>query len=235
MPLDSESAKSFHKYYRNMRSHTKSQSGGMAPLDYGMTPGLNPGAYGRFPVAIDTDPQSIQNLDVYFQNSLTKGCGTENSSLAIPEGMSSNLVGGRSRKNHAANRKNSRKANRKANRKATRANARTLRSKLSRKSARKTARRQHGGIMDITSLPSAIYSRPYMADVPTNTFQSIGAAVTGSTTQIPLNIPNPPSPVDKSWSYLSHGMAGIINPGNVTPIGDQFSALASPAPWQTQQ
>ena len=210
----------------------------MASLDYVMAPGLNPEVYARLPVAIHTDQQSIQDLDVYFQNSLTKGCGIENSSHAIPEGMGSNQVGGRSRKNRAANRKNTRKAERKASRKADRKSSRKAERKSSRKNARslrsRKNRRQHGGIMDITNLGSSLYTRPYTADSPPNAFQTIGAAVTGSTNPIPINIPNPNSPVNNNWSYVSNGTAGIINPSNITPIGNNFSSLASPSPWQTQ-
>jgi len=81
LPL--QSAKSFIKYYRNMRSKKQMYRGGAAPLQYQMTPGLNTTVYGRFPTAVNTDPSSIRDLDVYFSNSLTKGCGTENSSLSI--------------------------------------------------------------------------------------------------------------------------------------------------------
>ena len=141
--LATDSAKSFTNYYRSMSSR---QSGGAfsqltpAGLAYTMTPGLNPGAYGRFPVAIDTDVQSIRDLDVYFQNSLTSRCGAENSSLTIPEGMGSNLVGGASRKN---SRKNSRmNVMRKNSRKNSRMNVMRKNSRMNvmRKNSRKNSR-----------------------------------------------------------------------------------------------
>jgi len=139
--LANNSAKSFTNYYRSMSSR---QSGGAfsqltpAALEYTMSPGLNPGAYGRFPVAIDTDVQSIRDLDVYFQNSLTSRCGAENSSLTIPEGMGSNLVGG-ARSSRKNSRKNSRmNVARKNSRKNSRMN---VARKNSRKNNRKNSRK----------------------------------------------------------------------------------------------
>lgn len=232
--LTMDSAISFKKYYRSMRSQrrlTKKQKGGMAPLAYAMTPGLNQAVYGKFPVAIHTDPQSIQDLDVYFQNSLTKGCGTENSSLTIPEGMGSNMVGGRSRKN----RKNARSAtrkdrkNRKVNRKVDRKNRKTGRknARTNRKTNRKN-RKQRGGLVDVSNLGISLYSRPYLADAPPNYFQSMGAAASGSTTPVP----GPSSPVSHTWGYLSSGTSGLINPGAIASNGN-IKDLASPAPWQS--
>jgi len=235
IPLEIESAKSFIKYYRNMRSNKKSQrtqktqKGGSAPLNYDMAPGLNPPTYGRFPVAIDTDSQSIQDLDVYFQNSLTKGCGTENSSLTIPEGMGSNMVGGsKQRKNtRKANRKASRKVNRKESRKMNRKASRKVNRKASRKSSRKN---QRGGLVDYTNLGSSLYMRPSLSTVPINPLTQISSSLSGATTTIPA----PASPSAHTWGYVSNGTAGLIDPNNVTFIPDNFSKLASPAPWQTQ-
>lgn len=238
--LDPESAKSFTKYYRSMRSKNnsrKSQSGGSAPLDYVMAPGLNPQEYGRFPVAINTDPQSIQDLDVYFQNSLTKGCGIENSSLTIPEGMGSNMVGGsrKNRKNNRkasrkVNRKASRKMNRKASRKANRKANRKASRKMNRKASRKNRKNQRGGLIDYTNLGASLYSRPFLASAPPNMFQAVNAVTSGATSPVPVSS----SPSSHTWGYVSRGTDGIINPGNITAIGDNFEKLASPAPWQTQ-
>jgi len=226
--LNDDSARSFIKYYRSMRSK---QSGGsspisMAPLDYTMTPGINPGVYGRFPVAINSDPQSIQDLDVYFQNSLLKGCGTENSSLTIPEGMGSNMVGG-SRKHRKSTRKVNRKVTRKVNRKANRKVNRKANRKANRKSTRKA---QRGGLVDIANLATSLYSRPYTADAPPNILQTLGANASGATS--PAGSPSSPS--DHTWQYVSNGTAGIINPGNVSFVNNEFARLANPSPWQTQ-
>jgi len=229
--LDTKSAKSFAKYYRAMTSKTKKQRGGMAPLDYGMAPGLNPGIYGNFPVAINSDPQSIQDLDVYFQSAITKGCGIENSSPTIPEGMGSNMVGGRSRKNKQNKRKSvmMRKASRKGavSRKASRKGAASRKASRKGAASRRRFRKQHGGIADISNLGTSLYMRPYLADVPPSILQSMGA---------PPGSPSlsHPSPTDNTWEYASRGADGIINPGNVTHIGSNFSQIASPAPWQTQ-
>ena len=229
--MSPEAATSFTKYYRSMRSKIssrKTQSGGSAPLNYNMTPGINTAVYGKFPVAVDTDMNSIKNLDVYFQNSLTKGCGIENSSLSITEGMGSNMVGGSKKRNtRKMNRKVNRKADRKSSRKADRKSSR----KANRKSSRKANRRgQRGGLADISNLGASLYSRPYLASAPVNTFQSLGASVTGSTSPVPVSS----SPTAHTWGYVSNGIVGTINPSNITKIGDSFESLASPAPWQTQ-
>jgi hypothetical protein len=75
-----------------------------APLQYEMTAGAPVATYGRFPTEIGTDPASLKNLDVFYQSALSRGCGTENTSLTVPPAMGSNQVGGRSRK-HRKHRK----------------------------------------------------------------------------------------------------------------------------------
>lgn len=217
--LGAESAKSFVKYYRSMRS--KKHSGGShispAPLTYSMTPGADAYANGRFPVAVDTDIQSLKDMDVYYQNSLTSGCGIENSSRTIPEGMGSNKVGGKhkSRKNRSPSRKNTK--------------SRKYRVKRN-KTLRKKQRKQRGGVADVSNLMDSIASRPYIAEPVPSVFQSLGAAINGSTSPVP----GPSSPVNPSWGYVSNGIKGLIDPGLITHIGDNYQRLASPAPWQTQ-
>jgi len=235
IPLTSESAKSFSTYYKTMVSKkntrknrsNRSQRGGDlagAPLTYTMTPGANVQVYGRFPVEADTDPSTIRDLDVYFQDSLTKGCGTENSSLSVPVEMGSNQVGGKNRK---ANRKS--RVNRKNARKTLRKNSRKASCTASRKN-RKTYRRNrsnrsHRGGDLMTSL---VY-HPYLSSNPQNMIQNSVLSAQGT---------HPPTPVSgnptvQTWEYNSRGTAGVINPGLVTPIGNDFQRLASPAPWQT--
>lgn len=234
IPLTSESAKSFSTYYKTMVSKkntrksrsnrsnrsNRSQRGGNlvgAPLTYTMTPGANVQVYGRFPVEADTDPSTIRDLDVYFQDSLTKGCGTENSSLSVPVEMGSNQVGGKNRKAHRksrVNRKNSRKTLRKNSRKAYRKTYRRNRSNHS----------HRGG-----DLMTSLAYHPYLSSVPQNMIQNAVLSAEGT---------HPPTPVSgnptvQTWEYNSRGTAGVINPGLVTPIGNDFQRLASPAPWQT--
>jgi hypothetical protein len=248
--LANNSAKSFTNYYRSMSSR---QSGGAfsqltpAALEYTMSPGLNPGAYGRFPVAIDTDVQSIRDLDVYFQNSLTSRCGAENSSLTIPEGMGSNHVGGASRKNsRKSSRKNRRgvgscsrknvmrknvmrKSSRKnVMRKSSRKNV--MRKNVMRKDRRNT-RRQNGGLLGVAdNLTTSLTTRPYLASVPVGVLQSVGAAASGSTQQVPTS----GNPTTHTWHYQNKGVDGLVQPSNVAYIADNFDKFASPAPWQTQ-
>jgi hypothetical protein len=74
-----------------------------APLDYMMTPGSafttdpSVGVYSRFPIDPTVNPQVVSDLDVFFNSSLSQGCGTENSTLTVPADMGSNQVGGRRR------------------------------------------------------------------------------------------------------------------------------------------
>ena len=223
-PLTSESAKSFATYYKEMRSKSNRKStrksGGAlsgAPLDYGMVPGANVQVYGRFPVEADTDPATIRDLDVYFQDSLTKGCGIENSSLHVPVEMGSNKVGGK-----RSNMRKSR-ANRKNSRKTTRKNRKAAKNSRKNRSNRKTYRRHRGG--DLTT--SLLY-HPYISSVPSGTLQNSILNWEGTEPAVPVS----GNPTVQTWNYNSHGTAGIINPGLVTPITSNFGQLASPPPWQ---
>ena len=220
MDMSDASAKSFARYYREMRSKSsrRSMRGGaatsLAPatLDYQMTPGANVQVYGRFPVEVDTDPSSLRNLDVYFQDSLTKGCGMENSGLQVPANMGSNQVGGR--------RKASRKASRK-NRKASRKNRKNSR-KSNRKTYRKNRRNHSGG-----NLMNSLATHPYLSTSPPSLIQ--GAAVSWAGAPQPVS----GSPVVPGWNYHTKGNETLINPGFITRIGDDMTKLASPSPWQT--
>lgn len=215
--LSNASAKSFAKYYRDMRTKSKRasrhQAGGMAPInDTGMAPGLSVGVYGNFPFEAGTDMKSIQDLDVYFANSLNRGCGVENSSLTVPETMGSNKVGGARKSRRAAARKSYKKR-------------RTV--------ARKTMRRNRkyrgnykgrGG-----NLLESLASHPYISSAPPNVIQQASAAMSGSTSPVPF----PSAPTTHAWGYQSAGISGIINPGVVSSINADLTKLASPAPWQT--
>lgn len=221
-PLTSSSAKSFATYYKEMRSKStrRNTRGGAlegAPLDYGMVPGANVQVYGRFPVEADTDPSTIRDLDVYFQDSLTKGCGVENSSLHVPVEMGSNKVGGKRRalRKSRANRKNTRKNTRKASRKANR--------KANRKNSRKTMRRYRGG-----DLTSSLMYHPYISSAPSGMLQNAILNAQGTHPPVPMS----GNPTVQAWDYASHGTVGTINPGLVTPITGNFEKLASPPPWQ---
>jgi hypothetical protein len=66
-----------------------------ADLSYSMGPGANVDVYGRFPTEVATDAGSIQNLDVFYQSGLSRGCGTENTSRTVPPAMGTNKVGGK--------------------------------------------------------------------------------------------------------------------------------------------
>jgi hypothetical protein len=108
--LSTQGANSFAQYYREMRSKSKQggarrktlrrrktrtkrrQRGGVAPVNYAMTPGIYGQTYGEFPVPVDTDPGSIRDLDVYFHDSLP--LSPVGYWPKVPEDMGSNKVGG---------------------------------------------------------------------------------------------------------------------------------------------
>jgi len=97
--LDSESVKGFARHFRSDRSSTRKQRkqrGGMAPVAYQMGPGI-PSAMtnGHFPTDASTDPQSKQDMDVYFNSGMSRTAGTESWQFpTVPAGMGSNKVGG---------------------------------------------------------------------------------------------------------------------------------------------
>lgn len=222
--LSDTSAKSFADYYRDMRSKSRRMRGGAAnnlthaALNYSMTPGAPVQVYGNFPVGVDTDPASIRDLDVYYNDSLTKGCGTEDSSRFVPADMGTNKVGGagrsgsRSRKSYKKHRTSGRKSYKKQR-------------KDSRKGRNTLHRRRHRG----GNLGETLMNHPYISSPPPNMIQSISALWSGSTSPVPA----PSSPASHTWQYASNGLGGLINPGAITPIGSEFSKLASPPPWQT--
>jgi hypothetical protein len=208
--LSDEAAKSFARYYKEMRSKSlkrhggsrktlrrrrqecSRQKGGMAPVNYGMVPGLLTNTYGNFPVEVDTDPASIRDLDVYFHDSLP--LSPPGYWPRVPADMGSNKVGGAHRR---------------------------------RKTARKHRRgsKQRGGNL-LDSL--AMRPVPYIATPYPNYAQTLAHKMSGD----PTPVPSPSSPVNHTWS-LQGSVGAPINPGIVTPIGSDFTKLASPAPWQT--
>jgi hypothetical protein len=168
--LSDASAKSFERYYKNMRSKshrrsTRKQRGGMAPVNYTMTPGLYVEQYGQFPIAVDTDPSSLKELDVYFGDSLPRS--PAGYWPTVPADMGTNKVGGRRR--------------RRTQRRGRRA-SRTRRD-----------RRQRGGNL-LDSL--AMRPVPYIGTPYPNMIQSVSNAWSGGTTTIPA----PPSPVSHTWN-----------------------------------
>ena len=221
--LEPASAKSFARYYREMRSRSKTMRGGasFAPLNYQMTPGLHVQTYGSFPVEAGMDPASIRNLDVYFQDSLTKGCGIEDSGRHVPATMGSNKVGGSNRSRRSGHRKG-RKTMRKG----------SVGRKSSRNSRRKTlrkSRRQQRGIHRGGNLLTSLTTHPYLSSSPPNTIQNASVSWAGAQ--------QPPSgnPVVPAWGYATNGSDRLINPGLITQIGSDMTKLASPSPWQTTQ
>ena len=214
LELSDRSAKSFAEYYREMRYNTRRMRGGssLSPASLsssGMVPGINVGTYGRFPIeaGVDGGADPIRDLDVYFRDSLTAGCGKEDISPHISRDMGSNKVGGRRTGKH--NRKTYRKS-RKTNRK-------------SRKTNRKSRRNHRGGnLLETASM------RLFNANAPPSYVQSVSNLWNGGTTPVP----QPADPSIHVWNYKSHG-SEMINPGVVADIGSSFDKLASPAPWQS--
>lgn len=217
--LSKHSADAFVRYYRKMKQ-TKKQRGGVAPLDYTMTPGANVSVYGRFPVAIDTNQASIRDLDVYFQNALTADCGNPAQAAAFPSPsseMGSNQVGGR-RRNTRRNRRNATLRKNRKDRKGTKNRKDTRR--------RRNTYRARGG-----DLMTTLGYHPFLATAPPSLIQSGTNAWSGN----PAPLPFPGSPVQHQWQYVSNGTAGVIDPGLVTPIGTNFGKLAGMDPYQTAQ
>ena len=185
-----------------------------APLQYTMVPGV----LQQFPVpmhtsvggySVDTsmDPKYIQDLDVYFANSLTKGCGVENAGLTVPADMGINKVTGGAR----------------SRRQGRRRAAKTHR-KHRVGSRRKRTWKHRGG-----NLLESIANRPIISTAPPNYGQSLYASATGSTHPVPF----PGNPTVAAYPQFSNGITGLINPGLVTGIGSDMTTLASPAVWQT--
>ena len=228
--LSELSAKSFVAHYREMRSkHTRGkhgkksrrmQRGGVAPLDYTLTPGANVAVYGRFPVEVDTDAGSIKDLDVYFQNALTFGCSKEAGLWPqVPANMGSNQVGGRRRRNTRNNKRSRNKS----------------------KSMRLRRRGQRGGDIfdDIgsffgtgytnatgTSLPSLDpISRPFFASVYPNPLQTAYNTWTGAT---PNNYPAPSEPEKRTWDYQSNGTSRAFDSSQITSINKDFNQMTNP-------
>jgi hypothetical protein len=209
--LSDAGAKSFARYYKEMRSKTsrkarrtmrRRQSAGaytplpQAPVNYGTTPGVLASTMGRFPVEVDTDAASIKDLDVYFHDSLP--LSKAGYWPTVPADMGSNKVGGGRR------RKGSRKTHKG-------------------RKTRKGGRKQRGG-----NLMESLNMRGYVASPYPNMIQSAVNAWQGGVPPIP----SPSSPVSHTWQPQSQGV-NLINPGLVTHISSDFSKLASPAPWQT--
>lgn len=225
MPLSSQSANSFASYYRNMRSNTrrrsKKQQGGAlaaiqgAPLDYSMVPGLNIQAYGRFPIEAGTDPSSIRNLDVYFNDSLAQDCGVKDSSLHVPANMGSNQVGGGSAR-HRKSRHNKGPVKRR-------------RTQRHRRGKRSRTYRQRGG--DLLESITARAPFVYNASVSPNLIQQASHAWAGSTQAVPA----PADPSVHTWQPRTSGVNGIINPGVVAYVPNDVGRLANPAPWLSSQ
>ena len=205
--LSDASAKSFERYYKNMRSKahrrsTRKQRGGSlspAPVNYTMTPGLYVKEYGQFPIAVDTDPSSLKELDVYFGDSLPRS--PAGYWPTVPANMGSNKVGGARRR-------------------------RTQRGKRSTRRSTRRRRTQRGGNL-LDSL--AMRPLPYISTPYPNAIQSVSNAWAGGTTPVPA----PASPVAHTWELRgAQGMA--MDPRQVANIDSGFQRLASPAPWQSQ-
>jgi hypothetical protein len=198
--LSAASAESFLQHYRKLKKMTggtrrrRTQRGGMAPLDYTLTPPsytASPGmigVYGNFPTEYGANPGAIDSMDRYFGSALQQGCGTENSSLTPPVDMGSNRVmnGG------AASRR------RRAQRRATlRRHRVSHKHRNSRSKTARTARkyRAKGGDM-----------RYYLATVPPSFVQNAASAFAG------VAGPAAADPTVRAWDYVG-GTATPINPG----------------------
>lgn len=98
------SEKAARDYLAFLKDHpTKpTQSGGMAPLDYQLRPGVS-GVYGQFPDYVSG------GFGAFNRDSFNVGCGTENITPRVPADMGSNLIksggGLKAKKRHLTKRK----------------------------------------------------------------------------------------------------------------------------------
>ena len=83
---------------------------------------------------------------------------------------------------------------------------------------------QRGG-----NLLESLASQPFLSGAPPNSIQIAANQWYGNTQAIPA----PSSASSPTWAYASRGTAGLIDPGFITPIGSDFSKLASPPAWQS--
>lgn len=212
--LSAASAESFLQHYRKLKktmtgTRRRKQRGGMAPLDYTLTPPsytASPGmigVYGNFPTEYGANPGAIDSMDRYFGSALQQGCGTENSSLMPPVDMGSNRVlnggGAASRRRRAQRRATLRRVSRKH---------RNSRSKTARSARTARKYRAKGGDM-----------RYYLATVPPSFVQNAASAFAG------VAGPAAADPTMRAWDYVG-GTATPINPGTSTQIASTFSNLA---------
>jgi hypothetical protein len=165
--LSNASAKSFERYYKKMRSKARStrrqrrqQGGGTdstpAPVSYTMTPGLYVEQYGKFPIAVDTDPSSLKELDVYFGDSLPRS--PAGYWPTVPANMGSNKVGG------ARRRRGTRRGRRAHRRHRTR-----------------RATQRGGNLLDSLAMRPV----PFIATPYPNMIQGLSNAWAGATTPVP--------------------------------------------------
>ena len=110
MPVSGSAVKALIMHYRAVHSgpggrktrkqkrSQRSQSGGMAPLDYMMGPGLTSQSFGRFPVEMGTTPNVIADLDLgrFYESNAGRSCNTTGGHNALTQrgGRQRNQSGG---------------------------------------------------------------------------------------------------------------------------------------------
>lgn len=83
-------------------------------------------------------------------------------------------------------------------------------------------RKQRGG-----NLLESLMVHPYLSSAPPSSVQTFANAYAGAPPYAPS------SPTQHTWAYMGRGTSGLIDPGLITPIGSDFSKLASPPAWQS--
>jgi len=223
--MSDDARDSFLRYYRDMTKTVK-QRGGMAPLNYQMTPGAYVKTFAEFPTEAATDAASIRNMDVYFTPGVTKSCGIEDSTPIVPVSIGTNQVGGSRFEIPVKNRKMATLRKNRKGKKASRA-ARASRaahaSRNSRKSRRMTYRRkQRGGnlLASLLSRPVLSTAPPGMLSTASNSWQGVAPAPSSN-------------PVNANWTYNTTGREMLFNPQSIARIGDGMDKLANPPVWNT--
>jgi hypothetical protein len=185
--VSQKSLETFQPYFREMvkRKTYRAQGGALAyaPLNYSMGPGANVEVYGRFPTEVATDPQSLQDLDVFYRSGLSRGCGSEDISLQVPVDMGSNLVksGGR------------------------RKTQRRLRGGSFLGSMSDSLGKAGTNLSDIGN---TLVTRPFVSTAPVNQIQGSAQAWYGN----PDTVPVPSQPTYQNWKYMNEIQQQPMNP-----------------------
>jgi hypothetical protein len=224
-PLTNLSAKSFVQYYKDMRSPKNTKKGGKRTRKQ-QKQQKQQSRHQRGGSATILSPAALDYQLVPGANVTTYGrfpieAGTDASSIRdMDVYFNSGMSRGCGIENSSRQVPASMGSNKVGGRR-NRTRKQTQRQRQRQKQAQKQA--QAGG-----NLLESLASHPYLSGAPPNSVQVAANMWSGNTQTIPA----PASPAAATWSYVGRGAVGLIDPGLITPIGSDFSKLASPPAWQ---